>query len=44
MKLQLARLDPDRLDVEIFFEVLLAGLAAIAAHFVPPNGTAGSMA
>jgi hypothetical protein len=26
--------DPDRLDVEIFFQVLLAGLAAIAAHLV----------
>src|ERR1700760_1742246 len=30
----LAGLDPDRLDVEIFFEVLLAGFAAVAAHLV----------
>src|ERR1700691_4379601 len=30
----LSGLDPDRLDVEIFFQVLLAGLAAIAAHLV----------
>ncbi len=30
----LARLDPDRLDVEIFLDVLLAGLAAVAAHLV----------
>src|SRR4051812_32459104 len=27
-------LDPDRLDAEIFLDVLLAGLAAIAAHLV----------
>src|ERR1700738_5068681 len=31
---RLAGLDPDRLDVEIFFQMLLAGLAAIAAHLV----------
>src|ERR1700693_5745208 len=26
--------DPDRVDVEIFFQVLFAGLAAITAHLV----------
>src|SRR5712675_1873811 len=31
---RLCRLDPDRLDVEIFFQMLLAGLAAVAAHLV----------
>src|SRR5260370_18757545 len=30
----LRRLDPDRLDVEIFFQMLLAGLAAVTAHLV----------
>src|ERR1700681_3668005 len=30
----LTGLYPDRLDVEIFFQVLLAGLAAVAAHLV----------
>src|ERR1700735_5034492 len=30
----LSGLDPDRLDVEIFFQMLLAGLAAITAHLV----------
>src|SRR5258708_19494212 len=31
---RLTGLDPDRLDVEIFFQMLLAGLATIAAHLV----------
>src|SRR5882757_8992097 len=30
----LTRLDPHRLDVEILLDVLLAGLAAVAAHLV----------
>src|SRR5580698_3946246 len=32
--LRLAGLDPDCLDVEVLFQVLLAGLAAVAAHLV----------
>src|SRR5690348_4198646 len=37
----LARLDPDRLDVEIFLQVLLAGFPAVAAHLVAAKGHCG---
>src|SRR5579883_717864 len=38
MLVALGRLDPDGFHVEIFLDVLLAGLPAVAAHLVAAEG------